>query len=85
MRFFTLPLFVLSFALLLFPGVSEAQISNYETPEYAGPSARMAFPTPDHFAPLLYVLGAADAKDSLKVFNDARVLGSLSMTSYLFS
>ena len=41
MRIFTLPLFVLSFALLLFPGVSGAQISNYETPEYAGPSARM--------------------------------------------
>ena len=51
----------------------------------AGPSARVAFPTPDHFAPLLYVLGAADAADSLTVFNDARVLGSLSMTSYLFS
>ena len=50
----------------------------------AGPSARLAFPTVDHYAPLLYVLGAADGTDQVRVFNDARVMGSLSMTGYLF-
>lgn len=50
----------------------------------AGPSARQAFPTLDHFAPLLYVLGATDAADKATVFNDACAMGSLSMTSYLF-
>ena len=51
----------------------------------AGSAARLAVPTPDHFAPLLYVLGAAAPQDQLTVLNDARVLGSLSMTSYWFA
>ncbi len=51
----------------------------------AGPSAAQAFYTPDHFNPLLYVLGAADEKDKLMVFNDSCTLGALSMTSYLFA
>ena len=52
--------------------------------EKVGQSARQAFPTPDHFFPLLYVLGAAEDSDQLTVFNESCVLGSLSMTSYLF-
>lgn len=51
----------------------------------AGSSARMAVPTPDHFLPLLYVLGTSEESDSIEVFNDARTLGSLSMTGYVFS
>ncbi len=50
----------------------------------AGESAEKAFFTPDHYFPLLYALGAADAADGLTVFNDARVYGSISMTGYLF-
>lgn len=50
-----------------------------------GLSAVQAFSTPDHFFPLLYVLGAADSTDTLTVFNDARQMGSLSMTGYLFT
>lgn len=50
----------------------------------AGPSAALAFSTPDHFNPLLYVLGASDKKDKLTVFNDSCTLGALSMTCYLF-
>lgn len=49
-----------------------------------GPSAAMAVNTPDHFNPLLYVLGASDKKDKLTVFNDSCTLGALSMTCYLF-
>lgn len=52
--------------------------------ERAGVSAYYAFPTPDHFAPLLYALGARTQEDSVAVFNDECVLGSLSMTSYRF-
>lgn len=52
--------------------------------EKAGSSASLAFTTADHFAPLLYVLGASDGKDRVSVFNSACVLGSLSMTGYLF-
>lgn len=50
----------------------------------AGPSASLSFYTPDHFDPLLYVLGASQKSDKLTVFNDSCTLGALSMTCYLF-
>jgi 4,5-DOPA dioxygenase extradiol len=50
----------------------------------AGKCSELAFSTPEHFDPLLYVLGASRNGDSLFVFNDSRVMGSLSMTGYLF-
>ncbi len=53
--------------------------------EQAGESSKIAFRFPDHFYPLLYILGAADSSDQLSVFNDSCTMGSLSMTSYLFS
>lgn len=49
----------------------------------AGLSARMAFHQRDHYDPLLYALGAAGAEGPVRVYNDARTLGSLSMTSYI--
>jgi 4,5-DOPA dioxygenase extradiol len=49
-----------------------------------GQEAQLACPTPEHFLPLLYALGAAGPKSQVQVFNDARTMGSLSMTSYLF-
>ncbi len=51
----------------------------------AGESARLAFPTQEHFDPLLYVLGAVNPNDGVSVYNDSCTLGSLSMTSYVFS
>jgi 4,5-DOPA dioxygenase extradiol len=56
-------------------------VINYKT---AGESSELAFYTPDHFYPLLYVLGASKEDDKLTIFNDSCTLGSLSMTSYLF-
>lgn len=50
-----------------------------------GRSAELAVPTPDHFSPLLYVLGAVEATDRLQIYNQACVMGSLSMTSYVFA
>lgn len=52
--------------------------------EQLGPAAALSVPYPDHYAPLLYILGASDAEDRVSVFNDECVLGSLSMTSFLF-
>lgn len=52
--------------------------------QQAGASSSLAFSALDHFAPLLYVLGASDGNDLVTVFNDSCMLGSLSMTSYLF-
>lgn len=65
-------------------GVLRGDFDNAVHYERAGESAKAAVPTPDHYAPLLYALGASDEGDRVSVFNDARVLGSLSMTSYLF-
>lgn len=50
----------------------------------AGQSVDSAFITPDHFYPLLYILGASSPDDKVSVFNDSCIMGSLSMTSYLF-
>ncbi len=41
----------------------------------------MAIPTPDHFLPLLYTLGLHQKGETLELFNDKLVAGSLSMTS----
>ncbi len=46
-----------------------------------GKSAMLAIPTPEHYLPLLYVLGTQGKTDSLAFFNDVPVGGSLSMTS----
>jgi 4,5-DOPA dioxygenase extradiol len=48
------------------------------------PDASKAFTSVEHYAPLLYLLGARDEKDHVKIFNDSETLGSISMTSYLF-
>lgn len=50
----------------------------------AGECAQYAFKTTEHFDPLLYVLGAVEESDKITIFNDARTLGSISMTGYLF-
>lgn len=52
--------------------------------ERAGASSEMSFYMVDHFAPLLYILGATDDADKVSVFNNACTLGALSMTGYLF-
>lgn len=49
----------------------------------AGTSAKYAFTTTEHFDPLLYCLGATTENDSIKLFNQACTMGSLSMTGYL--
>jgi len=56
-------------------------VINYEN---AGKSSELAFFTPEHFYPLLYILGASKEDDRVSIFNDSCVMGSLSMTSYLF-
>jgi len=49
----------------------------------AGPAAQKAFFARDHYDPLLYVLGASQKDEPVLVFNDERVMGALSMTSYI--
>lgn len=49
-----------------------------------GDIALLAVPTPDHFYPLLYTLGASYEDDKISVYNKSCELGSLTMTAYLF-
>ena len=49
--------------------------------EKQGRAFKLAIPSPDHFLPLLYVLGLKEANDEISLFNDKTMAGSLSMTS----
>ncbi len=51
---------------------------NYES---LGSSAKLAIPTPDHYYPLLYILGLKEEKESISFFNDKAMMGSITMTS----
>ena len=57
----------------------DEKVIKYEEHEYSN----YAVPTPDHFMPILYILGASQGEKPY-IFNEIRELGSLSMTSYIF-
>lgn len=46
-----------------------------------GQAGKLSIPTPDHYLPLLYVLGLQNDKDKVSFFNDYLTMGSISMTS----
>lgn len=50
-----------------------------------GELARLSVPSPEHYLPLLVLLGSVDDKDQVEVFNKGYDLGSLSMTGYVFT
>jgi 4,5-DOPA dioxygenase extradiol len=51
----------------------------------AAPAGRLAVPTPDHFDPLLYILGASDVRDQLRFEYEGIQNGTISMLSVGFS
>lgn len=52
--------------------------------ERISPSAKLAIPTPDHYWPLMYILGLRGKNEEAQFFNDRAVGGSLTMTSLRF-
>lgn len=46
-----------------------------------GEDAMLSVPTPEHFLPLLYVLGASEADEPVRFYNDEIDLGAVSMMS----
>ena len=64
--------------------VEEGRFADLADPAALGPDYALAVPTPDHYWPLLAVLGAATPGERVEVFCEGRVLGSLSMTGYRF-
>jgi 4,5-DOPA dioxygenase extradiol len=51
--------------------------------QHLGDGASWSVPTPEHYLPLLYVLGASDAHEPVSVLLDDVTLGSISMLSVL--
>jgi len=47
----------------------------------AGREIQMAIPSPEHFLPLIYLLGMKDAEEPMEFINEKVVWGSISMTS----
>jgi 4,5-DOPA dioxygenase extradiol len=62
---------------LLLDGNYEALVQYEKLPK----AVQLAIPTPDHYIPLLYILGLQQKNEQLSLFNDKLVAGSLSMTS----
>jgi 4,5-DOPA dioxygenase extradiol len=69
---------------------ARAEINKFIMDEYYQPlfeynthskAFQNAIPTPDHFLPLMYVLGLKDKQDKITFYNDKLMAGSLSMTS----
>ena len=56
------------------------ELINYQK---LGKDAMLAIPTPDHYLPLMYVLGLKGKNENISFFNDKAVGGSLTMTSVM--
>lgn len=50
-----------------------------------GQAAKLSIPSPDHYWPMLYILGLQEKNDELRFFNRKTTMGSVSMTSFIFS
>lgn len=50
-----------------------------------GTAFQMSIPTPEHYLPLLYVLGLKNKNEKVELFNDEPLAGSLTMTSLKIS
>lgn len=59
-------------------GDHQALVAAAATPDRA---LQLSIPTPEHYLPLLYALGATDPAEPRFLFNDHMLAGSLSMTS----
>ena len=60
---------------------AHAPLVAYET---LGDAARMSIPTPEHYLPALYVMGAQREDDALTIVTDGIELGSISMLSFAY-
>jgi len=61
---------------------SDEELVYYRT---LGADVDLAVPTPEHYLPLLYILGLRGRDESVSWFNDEAVAGSVTMTSFLVS
>jgi 4,5-DOPA dioxygenase extradiol len=48
-----------------------------------GKAFNLAIPTPEHYLPMLYALALKEENETVKIFNDKAIAGSLTMTSII--
>lgn len=53
--------------------------------EKQGKAFQLSIPTPEHYLPLIYCLGLKQKSETISIFNDKLLAGSLSMTSVKIS
>lgn len=53
--------------------------------EKLGQAAKLSIPTPEHYLPLIYILGLQENGEQASFFNDKTLMGSISMTSVKIS
>jgi 4,5-DOPA dioxygenase extradiol len=61
--------------------ILKGDASSLATIRSRGKAFSLAIPTPEHYLPLLYIMGLRTERDDVRLFNDAHVGGSLTMTS----
>lgn len=54
-------------------------LAEYQT---LGRAMELSVPTPEHYLPMLYTLALQEKEEQVTFFNDQRVMGSISMTSF---
>lgn len=70
------------FDAYIYENIKNHMYDNVINYKKAGKSSDLAFYTTEHFYPLLYVLGASNKEDQLKVYNKSCLMGSMSMSCY---
>ncbi len=63
--------------------IKEGDINSLIHYENLSNDSRLAIPTPEHYIPLLYIMGMRSDNDGISFFNDKVIAGSLSMTSFM--
>ena len=64
--------------------IEERDLKSIVRDSLTSPAGKLASPTPEHFLPLYYILGAADSKDELRIEFEQMQNASLSMRSFSF-
>lgn len=73
-----------TFDQYIIDNVQSRHIDNIIHFENVGDAAKLSFQTLEHYLPMVYALGASDDSDDLEIFNAKRIMGSLSMTSFIW-
>jgi 4,5-DOPA dioxygenase extradiol len=61
--------------------IESNELSALTNIENQGNAYQLSIPTPEHYLPLLYILGLKSKDEPVSFFNDSTVMGSISMTS----